>query len=589
MRKLRWAATLLALGLVTTAGTSTATAQTSSRPATDVGQGLFPYQLPPAPQPAATVGKVVSGPAAPTAPAVKPNSAQTAPVAAGVAVNRPAAPRASTFADQAQPVILPAQAASNPPIAPATPEPMLVGAPVGSSSGTPAASASPEKPSGANTTIGSGSDAVIFKFKPGDDHLLHMETANGLFKFYVGGRVQLDAVWMRTDDAVQASRTVGGIGKLDDAVNFRRARFDLAGEFYKNIDFRMQWDFINTVNVEPVGTTTPINTPAPTDLWVTFKNLPWIGNLRIGNQKPPISFEHLTSSRFLNFMERSLGFDAFVENQNNGFEMGISAFDTYLDERGTWALGVFKNTRSVFGWNVGDGEYDVTGRVTGLPIYENEGETLVHLGFGASHRDLDNDFDRIRARTLLRNGPAILHNIVGEVQTLGSSRTQVNPELVAVLGPWTFQSEYQRVWVADATTPITGNGPRTNHGTVQYQAAYAELLYFLTGEHRYYSKKQGVFGRVTPNENCTGFGDSTDCESHSGLGAWQVGARYSWLDLDNNGVRGGTIHDVTVGLNWFLNPYVKWQWNAEALYRNAPTQTHDGWVYGLGTRIAIDF
>ena len=41
--------------------------------------------------------------------------------------------------------------------------------------------------------------------------------------------------------------------------------------------------------------------------------MPWIGNLRIGNQKPPISFEHMTSSRFLNFLERSYGFDAFFE------------------------------------------------------------------------------------------------------------------------------------------------------------------------------------------------------------------------------------------------------------------------------------
>ena len=96
---------------------------------------------------------------------------------------------------------------------------------------------------------------------------------------------------------------------------------------------------------------------------------------------------------------------------------------------------------------------------------------------------------------------------------------------------------------------------------------------------------------MTPKENFTGFGMVDDCGGceAGGLGAWQVGARYSWIDLDNRGVQGGTVHDVTLGLNWFLNPYTKWQWNVEALYRNAPNPAFDGWAYGFGTRLAIDF
>jgi phosphate-selective porin OprO/OprP len=120
------------------------------------------------------------------------------------------------------------------------------------------------------------------------------------------------------------------------------------------------------------------------------------------------------------------------------------------------------------------------------------------------------------------------------------------------------------------------------------------LLYFLTGEHRFYNRKTAAFGRVTPNSNFTGFGigdgcDGDGCEPGCGSGAWQVGIRYSWIDLDNRGFRGGTIHDLTLGLNWFLNPYMKWQWNLECLYRNAPDPAHDGWVYGFGTRLAFDF
>jgi phosphate-selective porin OprO and OprP len=430
------------------------------------------------------------------------------------------------------------------------------------------------------------SSDMKLKFTPGQEHLLQIESEDGLYSFFVGGRLQIDGTWLSTTDAVQAPRSQGGIGSVRDAVNFRRARFDMGGTFNKTIKFFMQFDFINTTDAERNGDPLAINTPVPTDLWVTFTELPYVGNFRIGNAKPPVSFEHLTSSRFLNFLERSLAFDAFIENQNNGFEPGMFFFNNAFDERMYWAIGVFKNTRSIFGWNVGDGEYDVTGRLTGLPIWENDGEQLLHIGMSASHRDLDDHQERLRTRLLIRNGPAVLHNIVAEARMFGTSRDQIAPELVAVWGPLSLATEYYASWVHDAS-PIDGNGP--NFGTVFFQGGYAEALYFLTGEHRAYDRKSAVFTRVVPKRNFRNFGKKyDDCEG-SGWGAWQVGLRYSWVDLDNKGIRGSSAQDLTLGLNWFLNPYMKVQWNYTMLYRNAPDPTHDGYVYGFGTRIAFDF
>lgn len=609
-----WAAALAALGFV-----GFAHAQTLGRPAVDVGPALSPLPgaplAPPAPvAPAPTAGVPVGRSTVPPAPLPRPvvaPGAQPAPVRvtnfadppAVVIPTTPAGPPAAVPTGQAgsDPVApLPGTAVGSPAAptlpapgtAPTTPgsSPASSGGAGGSASGPSETGTAPKDGGAAKKDDKKDADGVKFKFKPGDEHLLQMEYANGLFKFFVGGRLQIDAVWARAADNVQAPRANGGIGRVDDAVAFRRGRFDFGGTFYKNIDFLMEWDFINTFNAERTGDVLAANTPVPTDMWVTFKEVPVLGNVRVGNQKPPISFEHLTSSRFLNFMERSLAFDAFIENQNNGFEFGATAFDTYLDERGTWAVGVFKNTRSIFGWNVGDGEYDVTGRLTCLPVYENDGEYLLHLGLGASHRDFDDNIDRMRARTLIRNGPAVLHNIVTEVIAGGDSRDQVVPELVMVLGPWTFAAEYYRVWVHQAIFPAAGAG-QTNYGTVHFDGAYAELLYFLTGEHRYYNRKTGAFGRVTPNANFRGCGDGCEdgCEEECGIGAWQVGVRYSWIDMNDKGIRGGMCHDVTVGLNWFLNPYMKWQCNYSALYRNAPNPANDGWVYGVGTRIALDF
>jgi phosphate-selective porin OprO/OprP len=418
---------------------------------------------------------------------------------------------------------------------------------------------------------------------------LYAETAHKDFKVHVGGRTQFDAVWMGANQEVQFGP--GGTGRIDDGVNFRRGRFLIEGTLYEVVDFMCEWDFINTADVDPLNPVFQgdvINTPAPTDLWAQITNLPWLGVVRAGNMKPPLSFEHLTSSRWLNFMERSLAFDAFIGGPNNGFQPGLLMFNWAENERATWALGVFKNNQTVFGWNTGDGEIEIVGRVTALPVYEHDGRCLVHLGLGASHRDPDEDTVRLRTRTALRNGPAALHTRLLDIRMLGTSQDLVVPEFAMVWGPWTVQSEYFGVWVSDATVPLTP--PNVNFGTCFFQSAYVEVLYFLTGEHRPYSKFGGsgaAFGRVIPHSNffwVPGYAGSIWTS-----GAWQVGARYSWLDLNSKGVLGGVAHDVTLGLNWFLNPNMKVQWNYSVSHRDVEGGGSDGIIHGFGTRLAFDF
>ena len=71
-------------------------------------------------------------------------------------------------------------------------------------------------------------------------------------------------------------------------------------------------------------------------------------------------------------------------------------------------------------------------------------------------------------------------------------------------------------------------------------------------------------------------------------GAWQVGVRYSWLDLNDLSIPGGVVNDVTFGLNWYLNPNLKFQWNYDIADRdvNGPS---DGLVHSFGMRTAFDF
>lgn len=408
-----------------------------------------------------------------------------------------------------------------------------------------------------------------------------LKTKDKKFRVHVGGRVQFDNVFYNAGDSIQNTAT--GVGPLQDGTDFRRARLRVDGTMYDFIDWASEFDFLNMSNLDPLNPardTTTSSAPAPTDLWVTFTKLPYVGNVRVGNFKEFIGFEHLTSSRYLNFMERSYNQDAFTGTFNNGFSQGIGAYNTYLDEQGTWGIGLFKNNSNPYAWGIGDGEYAVTGRGTYLLRYEDEGRDLIHVGAAFSHRDTDNDQVRVRARGSLRSGPSTLWNVYANTGILtADTQDLVGAELVAVRDRLTFQSEY----MISVLNDVRSGG--VDRGNVLFQGGYAEVLYFLTDDHQHYSRKTGVFERTVPTNN---FGFST-CEECGGWGAWQLACRYNYLNLDNGGVHGNTLDTMVFGVNWFLNPNMKLQANYDLTKRNSFFPNGDGWINGFGMRLAYDF
>jgi phosphate-selective porin OprO/OprP len=89
---------------------------------------------------------------------------------------------------------------------------------------------------------------------------------------------------------------------------------------------------------------------------------------------------------------------------------------------------------------------------------------------------------------------------------------------------------------------------------------YAQAAWVLTGESRAYNPSTGAFGSPKPSAPFALDG--------SGIGAWELAARYSDLDLNYNqgvvgsatpasGVRGGEQKIWTVGVNWYPNSVIK--------------------------------
>jgi phosphate-selective porin OprO/OprP len=82
------------------------------------------------------------------------------------------------------------------------------------------------------------------------------------------------------------------------------------------------------------------------------------------------------------------------------------------------------------------------------------------------------------------------------------------------------------------------------HGDPRFPGWYVNAGWFITGEHQGYNHPDGV---ITSPKVSHPYG------SDGGFGAFELVGRVSQLDLDSGSVRGGTVTDTIVGLNWYLN------------------------------------
>ncbi|MFM7118535.1 MAG: OprO/OprP family phosphate-selective porin [Planctomycetota bacterium] len=429
-----------------------------------------------------------------------------------------------------------------------------------------------------------------FKMSAKWNNGLEVQTADKQFRVHVGGRYQLDTGWFGTPLNVNQNINV----PYGDGIDFRRARLRVDGTMFEFIDWAAEFDFVNSVRIrnQPVTGVNPgffdESVTAPTDLWVQYKT-ERKAKIRVGNQKEAIGFEHLVSSRFLPFMERSFNQDTFYGGVFNGFTPGIQVTRNWgYDDLGVLQYGVFKPVNSVFAFNTGDGDYSLVARITRLLQYCDDGRYLTHAGFSVrqatavSQAGVPGRIQTFRTRDAVRTGLSQDWPVVNGINLFGDDMQWLNSEFVMVRGPWTLQSEYLFSFFNDARTAL-GN-PLGN--TVQYNGGYVQVLRYLTDDYDHYSKETGVFERVKPSHP---FSRKGDC----GWGAWQLGVRYNYLDLNDSGLNGGLAHNGTVGLNWFLNPNLKFQWNYMATYRDVDLvpafAAGSGVVHGFGMRMAIDF
>jgi phosphate-selective porin OprO/OprP len=386
----------------------------------------------------------------------------------------------------------------------------------------------------------------------------------------VNGVFQSDAGWIHQD-----SNSETQYGQIQDGADFRRARLSAKGSVTEltNYFFQMDFGFFGR--------------PTFTDVWVEQTKVPFFGNVRIGQWKQPFGLETVSSFRYTTFMERSVLFQPFTPFRH----IGIGFYDHSDDLSNTWAASVFRSGQDQFGGTLSsDGGYGTAERLTWVPVWDRDGKNYVHLGVG--HFFNAPPEDTINFRTIPEffvgaNGPGAVGSS-GQAVPGGSNGTPffvatgplasvpyynvLGSELLWVEGPFSLQSEAM-------VNLVNQNGVNS-----ALPRAYAQAGYFLTGEHRPYDRKTGTIDRVIPKSNLTFAG--TNC--NPGLGAWEVAGRWSWLDLNDNAIQGGTIVDYTAGVNWYWNPYTKMVFNYVHSISDSPVLPQSQ-TDMFGVRAQLDF
>lgn len=449
------------------------------------------------------------------------------------------------------------------------------------------------------------------------DNGLKFETTNKDFVIHVGGRFQDDWVFFSQKPALDAAPGAGGVGHFVDGTFFRRVRIQMDGTMWEVVEFNLE--YANEAVVQGI--------PSLDEFWAGVTKIPLLGSVRIGHLKVPQGFEGdmVSSSKAMTFLERSAFTDAFFEN----FATGLWAGNSIFDQRMTWSAMWYRQDNALHGSNgadFGDGEYGISGRLTMLPIWENEGRHMLHLGASATYRTAENPDDanggiggpgnpasvRFRARPQLRDAfgdfgtiilnapnpttfgttvlPGNTNRLVDTGAIIANAATVVASELFYVLGPLSVQSEWA---VAYANQAIVGG---VAQNSLSFNGGYVQVSYFLTGENRIYDRRLGRLGSTYIASPFTPFWAvrEEDGGISFGPGAWEIAARYNYLNLNDGPVRGGILSGFEIGLNWYLNTNLKWQFeylneNRYHLRNTGAGQPIPGVVNGFGTRIQIMF
>lgn len=323
---------------------------------------------------------------------------------------------------------------------------------------------------------------------------------DGQFKWWLDGRLNLDACFFIEDK-----------NSLGDGVQLRRSRLAIKTQLWEDWYAELDVNFAEEI-------------VAMKDAFVRYENLLHrTGYVRVGNFKEPFGFEETTSSRNLQFMERSQGLDGFVPGRKMGVEAGHFAPSYRV------AAGIFGPDITVYETEAQDMTWNYTGRASVNALRTDH--SVVHLGAAGSWRQPQFASGSLRFRT--RNEYHVNNYKYLDTDNIpGVNRyTLVGGEAAGVYRRLRVQSEYCGARVRRDR----------RYEDLAFGGGYVSASMFLTDDTHPYDWQDAEFGKLVPKGR---------------FGAWEVASRFSWVDMSDADVLAGKSNAFTLGLNWYANANV---------------------------------
>jgi phosphate-selective porin OprO and OprP len=381
-------------------------------------------------------------------------------------------------------------------------------------------------------------------------------SSSNVWNLNVEGRAMLDGVAFSQSDV---NRTE--FQELTNYAELRSVRLGINGVYRNTVDFRLQLDAEDEFGSISVS-----------DAWLGVSYIPLFGRVKIGQARAPFGMEQYAELQFATFGERSMASELFGTESLLGIQQASQLFDEQL----LFQSGIYFHDDIMLHKETPLPERrfassDSTGfqggfRAVWTPLYERNGRRLVHLGGGWRYDDPGSDtalnFEPLGVRPnihemtpFLETGPDFLYN----------EMNAANVELALVRGSFGVQSELFTASYAGARYL-----PFNNPSDVQLHGAYVQASWIMSGEHREYDRATGTFGRIRPRRDFAAFNNGV-----FGLGAWETAVRWDYVDTsdladDQFADHAGSLQSLTVGLNWYWNPYTRFMVN----YVHARPLTH---------------
>jgi phosphate-selective porin OprO/OprP len=348
---------------------------------------------------------------------------------------------------------------------------------------------------------------------------------------------------------------------LSDGTDFRRARIGIGGRAFGDFEYDILYEF-GGAGEEDAGHIQ--------EVWFQYSGLKPF-HARIGAFPPFIGLEDAGSTNGSPFLERPASADVARSlaggDYREGGELIANTDRWFLSAAITGRLvGVVNSTASGVSQPY-DSQLGYVGRAAFIPLKGKD--YLIHLGVHGSYvaqpadtAGPDAAANAVRYPLELRERPELRVDGTRLIDTGAIDAQHAYTAGFEAAGVWRslfLQGEYDRIG-------IERRNPAETPGLTDpaFSGWYVEASWFPTGEQRRYNFGNYAFDGPTIRHDFS--------LKEGGWGAFEMALRYSDIDLNYDAgapgsapavdaVRGGDQSIFTTGLNWYLNPVVRFMFD----------------------------